>query len=249
MRPGRGSAPDLDEGDVVMRYLPSLAVAALLLAPSVAVTQDLPRAAQAKPAQNNAWVKLCETPASTGKDLFGKPGEVGVKTCLVQHERRDSSSGDLQVAAGVRRIGDRLVFTVMVPPDVHRPAGTRIDILPQDLWERVLRREQIKWIEIPKMRTLKLKFAFCHADGCTAETDASPELLAALKANAGFLVYAFKYAQRPSAYPIALDGFAAAYDGPATDSAKFYAARAELMRRLRERRMPRVQPKSKPQDI
>ena len=233
-----------------MRHLPLLAIAALALAPSMAVAQERPGAAHAKPAQAKAWVKLCETPTSTDQDLFGKLGEVGVKTCLIHHERLDSTSGDLQVAAGVRQVGDRLTFTVMVPSDVHRPAGTRVDILPVDLWQKVLRREQIKWIELPRVKTLKLKFAFCRAEGCTAETEATPSLLANLRSSAGFLVHAFRYGQRPAAHPVVLDGFAAAYDGPATDSARFYAARAELLRRLRERRGPRLPPqRSRPQDI
>ena len=233
-----------------MRHLPLLAIAALALAPSMAVAQERPGAAQPKPAQTKSWVKLCETPTSTDQDLFGKLGEVGVKTCLIHHERLDSTSGDLQVAAGVRQAGDRLTFTVMVPPDVHRPAGTRVDILPVDLWQKVLRREQIKWIELPRVKTLKLKFAFCRAEGCTAETEATPSLLANLRSSAGFLVHAFRYGQRPAAHPVVLDGFAAAYDGPATDSARFYAARAELLRRLRERRGPRLPPqRSRPQDI
>ena len=213
-----------------------------------AVAQERPGAARPKPPQTKAWVKLCETPTSTDQDLFGKPGEVGVKTCLIHHERLDSTSGDLQVAAGVRQAGDRLTFTVMVPSDVHRPAGTRVDILPLDLWQKVLRREQIKWIELPRVKTLKLKFAFCRAEGCTAETEATPSswrtsdrVPASWSMPSGM-----DSAPRASRRPL----FAAAYDGPATDRARFYAARAELLRRLRERRGPRLPPqRPRPQDI
>ena len=233
-----------------MRYLPLTVAAGLALALSAASAQERPGTTQAKPSPGSTWVKLCETPASAGRDLFGKPAEIGVKTCLIHHERLDSTSGNLHVAAGIRQTGARHTFTVMLPADVHQPSGTRVDIFPLDLWEKVLRREPLKRPEIPRMRTLKLKFAVCRADGCTAETDADPGLMADLRSSAGFVVFAFRYGQKPTAYPVTLGGFGAAYDGPATDSTRFYAARAELLRRFRERQGPRIQPqRPKGQDI
>jgi invasion protein IalB len=191
------------------------------------------------------WVKLCETPATAAKDFFGRAGVVGVKTCLTYHERLDPTNGALVVAVGLRQAGQRQTLTIMVPKPVQQVPSARIYIYPSGLWERVLRREKIDKSEVGRVGSVNLKYAFCHAEACTAEAAANPELVKDLKSNAGLVLFVMRD-RRPIAFALALGGFREVNEGPPTDSAAFYKAREELLRKIRERLKPRVQPPPQP---
>jgi invasion protein IalB len=160
----------------------------------------------------------------------------------MHHERLDATrAGALMVALAVRQTGARHTLTVMMPTEVQREPGVKVYIYPNNLWERVQRKERLPKDVFDRLRVVSLKFVFCHAEGCTAEADAAPELVADLKSNAGLLVLAFKSGQ-PIGYPIPLSGFREAYDGAPIDSVRFHQARNELLRRLREGQKQRPQP-------
>jgi invasion protein IalB len=216
-----------------MRCTLFVLAAGLAVAAPASLAQEREGAMEARP-PNSAWVKLCDTPTSASKDLFGKAQAVGAKTCLTHHERLDGASGTMMVAAAVRQAGGRQTLTVMVPNWVQLAPGMRIYIYPPNLWERMQRKERLQKEVADRLGMVSLKFAFCHADGCTAETDATSDLVADLKSNAGLMVFAFKDG-RPIAYAIPLNGFREAYDGPPTDSARFHAARSALLRKIRDR--------------
>jgi invasion protein IalB len=200
-----------------------------------------PGGTSAKAPPSRSWAKLCETPPAGSSDLLGQPGEAGVKTCLIHHEQLDSTSGALRVAAGVRQAEGRQTFLVKVPVGVDRDPGVRLMILPRDLWLRVQRNEQVPLAQSTRVRKLNLGYSLCNAEGCIAETKATPGLLAELKSSGGLLIVILK-ATQAFAYSVPLDGFREAYDGPPVDTAKFYAARAELLRQLRERQKQGLQP-------
>jgi invasion protein IalB len=217
-----------------MRYLPFVVIAGLVLAAAAtsAVAQQTPGGAPATPSQDRSWAKVCDTPAAPG-----------VKTCVIHHEQVDRTSGAPVVAAGVWQTGKRETFTVVVPANVNQAAGTKVDILPSGLWEKVLLRAPLQKHEIARVRTLKLPFSSCDAEQCTAEIDAFPALIGGLKASAGFTVMVIRNG-RAFAVPIALSGFSAAYDGPPLDSALYLKARSSLLRQLRERqKRPEPAPK------
>jgi invasion protein IalB len=225
-----------------MRYAASTLLTAFIVAVTPGSAQDHSGAGEAMPVPgHSSWVKLCDTPTVASKDIFGRLAAVGTKTCLIHHESIDAKSGTPLVAAAVRQSGGRQTFTVMVPAGVQQAPGARVVIYPINLWEKLHRKERLDKMEAGRLGTVSLKFAFCHAGGCTAETDATPELVTDLKSNGGLLVLAVRNG-KPVGYPVALRGFRAAYDGPPTDSARFNKAREELLRKLRERHKPRVQP-------
>jgi invasion protein IalB len=218
-----------------MRQVPSLAVAALVLAGCAGASQAPLAPPQAKAPQGVAWVKVCETPTSPGTDLFGKPSATGARTCFILHEQLEHANAALRVAAGIRQAGDRTTFNVMVPDNVQQAAGARVDIFPNDLWQKVRRNEPPQKQETGRVRTLTLKFSSCRGGACTAETEATPSLLADLMSSGGFTVLTSGAGQQPTVHLVALHGFGDIYDGPSVDPAKFHAAKKELLRAVRSR--------------
>jgi hypothetical protein len=77
-----------------------------------------------------------------------------------------------------------------------------------------------------------MAFTLCAADGCLMEAVAGPQLLADLKSFGGLVIVTTR-ARQAFSQMVSLRGFREAYDGPPADAARFYAARAELLRRLR----------------
>jgi invasion protein IalB len=235
-----------------MRCLPLIVLAGVILAVSAASAQDRPGGGGTKPGAARpggttakarpslSWVKLCETPATNSSDLLGKPSAVGVRTCLIHHEQIDRMSGAVGVAAGVQQASGRQTLIVKVPADADPAPGVRLMLLPRDLWRKVQTSQRVP-LELSKVRRLTLAYSSCNAAGCIAETKATAGLLADLKSGGGLIVAILK-GRHAFAYTVPLSGFREAYDGPPVDSARFYAARAELLRQLHERQKHGLQP-------
>jgi invasion protein IalB len=226
-----------------MRCLPLIVLAGSVLAAFAAVAQERPRPAHPNAPPAGSWAKLCETPTTRSMDPLGKPRTVGVKTCLVFHEQIDATSGALRVAAGVEQTEGRQTLTIKVMPDVSREPGLHLAIMPRDVWQIVQRNQApLTESQLSKARRLNLTYSLCAADGCIAETEATPKLVADLKSGGGLMILTLK-GKHAFAYMVSLGGFREAYDGPPMDSAKFNAARAELLRELRKRQDQRPQPR------
>jgi invasion protein IalB len=216
-----------------MRYLPLILIAGSVATVPAGLAQDRTGSMEAKPS-NSAWVKLCETPAATNKNFFEKFGAIGTKTCVTYHERMDANTGMVMVAVALRQTGGQRAVMVLMPAGMEQGPGIKLIIFPGGLWEKVQRRERLDKQEEGRLRVVYLRYAFCRAEGCTAEMPASPELIADLKSNAGFAVVAIRGGQA-IALNIPLSGFREAYNGPPADAARFEAARNELLRQIRER--------------
>jgi len=228
-----------------MRCLALMLIAGAALAGSAGLAQERKGAGGAVPP--SSWVKFCETPSAAGKDFYGKAKVVGVKTCLVHAERMDATSGLTIVATAVRQTGAQPKLMLMLPSTVQRELGVRVHIFPRNLWEKVDRKEQLQKDVFDSLRMINLKFAFCRAEGCTAETDITPNLVADLKSSGGLMVFVFARG-KAVALPISLSGFREVFDGAPIDSKKFYQKRNEVLRAIRERqkRGPQPQPGSAP---
>jgi invasion protein IalB len=221
-----------------MRCLALMLITGAALAGPTGLAQDRRAAGEA----NAAWVKLCETPSATGRDLYGKANAVGVKTCLVHQEMLDATrAGALIVAVAVRQTGARHTLAVMVPTVVQQERGVRVHIVPNNLWEIVRRNEQLPNDQFDRLRVVSLKFAFCRPEGCTAETDVPPELVADLKSSGGLMVFVFARGQ-PVVLRVSLSGFREIYDGAPIDSVRYHRTRNEFLRKLREGQKQRPQP-------
>lgn len=195
-------------------------------------------AAQAdKGGTQSAWVKLCEKATAQVKGKDGKEEKKDLNICLTHHERLDGNTGMVLVSAALRQIDgqDKQHFMVMVPLGMLIQPGMRATVFPKNLWEKVQKNEKLEKTEEAKLKGMKLEYTLCHAAGCTAEMEASPELLTDLKSNGGLMVFAIAASGAPIAFPVPLGGFEQALAGQPVDAKKYGEARKALMMQIAQR--------------
>jgi invasion protein IalB len=209
---------------------PAAAAPASKNAPAAAAPQ-----AQAQPGPpQSAWVKLCEKIPVAGKDKDGKELKQEKSVCLTHHERLDGNTGMVLVSAAVRQVEgvDKQHLMVMVPLGMMIQPGIRAAVYSKELWEKVQKNEKI---EENKLKPMALGYTLCHPAGCTAETEATDDLLKELKAGGGLMVFAVNAVSQPIAFPVPLNGFEQAYAGAPVDNQKYSEARRALMQQIAQR--------------
>jgi invasion protein IalB len=229
------------------------AVAAQQAAPKKTPPAAAPKAgaAPAKDAKGgpppSAWVKLCEKATAITKEKDGKEDKKAVDICLTHHERLDGNTGMVLVSAAVRQVTgqDKQALMVMVPLGMLLQPGMRAAIYPKAEWELVQKNEKV---DESKLKGLQLAYTLCHPAGCTAETEATPELLNAMKSSAGMLVFAINATGAPVAFPIPLSGFDASYAGPPIDTKQYSEARKSLMQQIAQRQHQLIEEQKKKQE-
>jgi len=189
----------------------SLVVGAAL-AGSLALSPQVAAQEEQKKAQA-AWVKLCEKAPSMQNE-----GEQ-LDVCLTHHERIDGNTGRVLVSAAIREVEgqDKKSLMVMVPLGMALQAGVQA--------------------KIDDSEPFKLNYTLCHVGGCTAETEASAELIEKFKAGEQITVAAINLAGKPIGFPVPLSGFTDAYTGEPVDNEKYRSARQNLMQKIRQRQM------------
>ena len=103
-------------------------------------------------------------------------------------------------------------------------------------------------IDESKIKGIQLAYTLCHPAGCTAETEATPELLNNLKASAGILVFAINATGAPMVFPVPLSGFDASYAGPPIDTKQYSEARKSLMQQIAQRQQQLMEEQKKQQE-
>lgn len=198
-----------------------------------AATQDKRPAGGAQ----TAWVKLCEKATAQVKGKDGKDEKKDLNICLTHHERLDGNTGMVLVSAALRQIDgqDKQHFMVMVPLGMLIQPGMRATVFPKNLWEKVQKNEKLEKTEESKLKGLQLGYTLCHAAGCTAEMESTPELLTDLKGSGGLMVFAIAASGAPIAFPIPLGGFDQALAGQPVDTKKYGEARKALMMQIAQR--------------
>ncbi len=165
---------------------------------------------------SNAWVKLCE------EAKFRKDPKAEVETkkiCLTHHERLDGNTGLVLVSAAIRKVAGQKKerFMVMVPLGMAIPPGIQV--------------------KIDKEKPIELKYTICHAAGCTAEVEATKDLVAKMKKGKNMAVFSINMVGKPVVFPVPLAGFDKALDGAPVDSKKYQNARRQLMAMIRKRQI------------
>jgi invasion protein IalB len=198
-------------------------------------------------APQSAWVKLCEKGTFVAKDKSGKELKQDRDICLVHHERIDRDTGMVMVSAAIRRIdgADREHLMVMVPLGMNIGAGIRAVIYPKDLWEKAQKKEKI---DDSKLKPIKLIYTICHPAGCTAEIEATPDVVKDLRAAGGMMVFAVNAGGQIIAFPVPGQGFGETYDGKPVDSKQYSEARTQLMKQIRERQQAMMEQYRKEQE-
>lgn len=169
------------------------------------------KTAEANPAPDAAWVKLCEKNAETGNK----------RICLTHHERLDGNSGMVLVAAAIRQVEGQKKETLLVR-------------LPTAIALAIQAGVQIR---VDNHKPVMLKYTLCYATSCQAETEMTPELLKSFRTGKQLVVAAVNLQRKAIGFPIPLAGFSKAYDGPPVDTAKYEAARRHLLELIRQRQI------------
>ncbi|MBI1650661.1 invasion protein [Hyphomicrobium sulfonivorans] len=215
-----------------------------------ALAQDAKKAAPAKAApaakapakgaaaagdqKSSAWVKLCEKAPFNTKDKDGKEVKSEKNICLTHHERLDGNTGMVMVSAAIREVegAPKKSMMVMVPLGMALPPGLRAAVYSKEQWDKAAKNEKI---DENALKPISLTYSLCHAAGCTAEIEATPDLIEQMKKGGGIMVIAMNAGAQPIGFPVPLDGFTEAYAGKPIDNEEYAKARGQLMAQIRER--------------
>jgi invasion protein IalB len=212
-------------------------------APAYAQNKAAPAAkAKAAPAAKAAegkkkksqWVKLCDKikvrPKGAKKDAPPEEKQL----CSTMFEAIESNTGQLIVSVGLQQMegAPKQVLAVMVPLGVIIPGGVKLAVYNKDQWAKAAKNEKIG---LKDLKTADLRFAHCLPAGCTAETEATPELVKLLKDNAGLAVLAIWANGHQFTVPVPLNGFSEALTGKPIDKKEYQANRKKLMQHIMQR--------------
>ncbi len=186
------------------------------------------------PAKQSAWVKLCEKSPLVKKGEDGKEIKEERNICLTHHERLDGNSGMVLVSAAIRQVegSEHDHLMIMVPLGMALPPGLKAAVYTKEQWEKAAKNEQI---DDKDLKPVDLKYSLCHASGCTAETEATKDIIDQMKAGGGIMVLAMNAQAQPIGFPVPLDGFTDAFAGKPVDNAEYKKARGQLMAQIRQR--------------
>jgi invasion protein IalB len=184
--------------------------------------------------KKSAWVKLCEKAPFNTKDKDGKDVKNEKNICLTHHERLDGNTGMVMVSAAIREIegNDKKSMMVMVPLGMALPPGLRAAVYTKEQWAQAAKNEKI---DEKTLKPISLKYSLCHAAGCTAEVEATTEIIEQMKTGGGIMVIAMNAGAQPIGFPVPLDGFVEAFAGKPVDNKEYAKARGQLMAQIRER--------------
>jgi invasion protein IalB len=211
--------------------IPAIAVLALALSATGSVAQQA--GAKASP----AWVKLCEKSQFLEPDPKDakKPIQKERQVCLTHHERIDATTGSIQVSAAIRETEgmDKKIFMMMLPLGMAIQPGLLIGVYPPDMWAAIQKGERV---DDSKIEPLKLGYTLCHMAGCSAELEATPDLIKKLQGGGGMIAFASSGSGAPIAFPAPLNGFSEALAGKPVDSKVYYDERKKLVEQLEANR-------------
>ncbi len=216
----------------------AFAVVSAVAVPAIAQQAKQPsakQAAAAPAAPQSAWVKLCEQapynklgPDGKPQMADGKPVMEEKTLCLTHHEQM-TNVGVTMISAAIQQLEgiDKLHMMVMVPPTtgIVMPAGMSVVVYDKDQVAKLEKKEQID------QKTLvgqKLMFTICHQNGCTAENEATPQLVEAMKNGVVMVAYATHVSGQPIPYQVPLVGFKSTFEGKAVDNKAYQEQRKKL---------------------
>ena len=208
-----------------------------------------PKAGAAAPQQaQSAWVKLCEKAqyqkiGPDGKPQIGpdqKPLLEDKELCLTHHEQMTATgvtivSAAIQNLEGVEKRG----MMLMVPSAVGLtiPPGMKVFVYTKEQWEKIQKKEQIDESQVVQQGLL---FTMCHQNGCTAENEATPQLIEAMKKGAAMVALAIHVSGRPVSFEVPLTGFAATIDGKAVDNKAYQEQRGKLWEQIKANQLEQL---------
>jgi len=184
--------------------------------------------------QQTFWVKLCEKSPIVVPDKEGKPSRDVRNICLTHHERIDGNSGIVVISAALRQVEgeEKQHLMLMVPLGTALAPGLRATIFNAEQWDKIQKNEKF---DDSKLQPIQFSFSFCHHAGCTAEIEATKDLIDQFKAGAGIMVLAYNAQRQLVAFPVPLTGFNEALAGEPVDNEKYSEARKAAMMQIAAR--------------
>lgn len=205
-------------------------------------------AAGAPAQQQSAWVKLCEKAPYNKVGADGKP-QVGAdgkpvmeekQLCLTHHEQM-TATGVTMVSAAIQQLEgiDKLHMMVMVPPTtgIVMPAGMSVVVYTKEQVEKLQKKEKIEEKDIVGQ---KLMFTICHQNGCTAENEATPQLVEAMKKGVVMVAFATHVTGQPVPYEVPLVGFGTTMTGPPVNNDEYKKQREGLQQTFMANRLEQM---------
>lgn len=183
-----------------------------------------PDAAAADDKNKTFWLKLCQKvtltePKKDAKDA--KEAKDGATTkevniCSTQHEQIYGPNGEaFMIAIGQADGQDKQVLQVIMPLGVVLPVGA---LMQFDEGEK---------ITIP--------YVFCGPHGCTAETEATKDVIDKIKKAKRLAVGTPDMTRRIIGFAAPTTGFEQALGGPAADTKEISEARKRVVMTIREK--------------
>jgi invasion protein IalB len=154
------------------------------------------------------WVKLCSNDPQTKLDV-----------CQTSRDLR-AETGQTLISVALREQKDpkgntKRLLIMAIPPGMQIQPGVR-GVVDQ---------------QAPVMA----KYSVCFPNVCLAEVEAGDALIGSMKKGTTLLVQALNVQGRGIAFPIALSGFATAFDGPPLDPKAYQDEQKKLSDQLKKR--------------
>jgi invasion protein IalB len=166
----------------------------------------------------SSWTKFCDK----------GPKETDKPVCFISQFGQSESGATAVVATLVEPEGSRKALLLTLPLGVQLKEGMRA--------------------AVDQGQPLDARYAVCRSNGCTAEIEASGELIDKLKAGKGLMVQGVDYAGYELSYALPLESFAKAYAGASVTAEELDQQRKlqeDLMRRAAEARKRNQPPAAK----
>lgn len=234
----------------------ALAGAGLMLAAGGAAVAQQPKAgapakgAAAAPAgqQQSAWVKLCEKAQYQKVGPDGKPQMAADnkplledKTLCLTHHEQMTATGVTIVSAAIQQLEgvEKLGMMLMVPSAVGLtiPPGMKVFVYTKEQWEKLQKKEKVDEKTVAQQNLL---FTMCHQNGCTAENEATPQLVEAMKKGATMVALAIHVTGRPVSFEVPLVGFASTLEGKAVDNKLYAEQRGKLWDQIKANQLEQL---------
>ena len=168
------------------------------------------------------WTKFC----LKGQEANAK------QVCFTGKDARIESGMPVVAAVLIEPEGEpKKILRVTLPLGMQLVHGTRV-IIDQN-------------------QPMTAPYVICFTNGCMADYETSPDMIAKMKSGQGLVVQAINSTGQPISLVLPLTDFAKAYDGPPTDPKVFEEQQKklqeELQRRADEARKKLEQQQSQPQ--
>jgi len=177
--------------------------------PAAVAPPEQPAPSSAAQTIYSSWTKFCDK----------GPQETDKRVCFISQYGQNATGATAVVATLIEPEGGRKALLLTLPLGVQLKQGMRA--------------------VIDEGQPLDARYGVCRSNGCTADIEASAELIGKLKNGKGLTVQGVDYEGYELSYSLPLQTFAKAYDGAPVTAQELEQQRKlpdDLMRRAAEGR-------------